>query len=140
MVMNKGIKDLVKRLTWSVASRSKSIAKGKQVIPETWTHEKKRLTDGTLRKDKARFCVHGDLQKISNKKMQEAVDSSEVLTEREIKEPLDTHLPVVSWVTVRLMMILGLILSLQFKQIDFSNAFFSRSVREPGLSSHSTGL
>ena len=63
--------------------------------------------------------------------MQEAMDASEVLTEKEIKESLDTCSPVVSWVTVRLMMIFGLLLSLQSKSIDFSNAFVQAELESP---------
>ena len=59
------------------------------------------------------------------------MDASEVLTEKEIKESLDTCSPVVSWVTVRLMMIFGLLLSLQSKSIDFSNAFVQAELESP---------
>ena len=129
--MDKEIKGLVKRSTWSVVPTSKPLATGNEVVSGTWAFRKKRPPDGTFRKHKARFCVRGDLQKISNKKMQEAMDASEVLTEKEIKESLDTHSPVVSWVTVRLMMIFGLLLSLQSKSIDFSNAFVQAELESP---------
>jgi len=129
--MDREIMDLVKRKTWSMVPRSKPKQLGKQVVPGTWAFKKKQLPCGTFRKHKARFCVRGDLQKISNKKMQEAMDASEVLTEKEIKESLDTCSPVVSWVTVRLMMIFGLLLSLQSKSIDFSNAFVQAELESP---------
>ena len=123
--------DLVKRKTLSVVPRSEPLQLGKQVVPGTWAFKKKWLPCGTFRKHKARFCARGDLQKISNKKMQDAMNASEVLTEREIRESLDTHSPVVSWVNVRLMMIFELLLSLQSKQIDFFNAFVQAELENP---------
>ena len=63
--------------------------------------------------------------------MQEAIDSSDALTEKEVRESLDCHSPVVSWVTVQLMMSFGLLLSLQSKQIDFSNAFVQAELESP---------
>ena len=47
--------------------------------------QKEETTRWNLQKHKARFCVHGDLQKNSNKNVQEAVDALEILTEKEIK-------------------------------------------------------
>ena len=76
IAMDKEIKDLIKRKTWSVVPRSKPLELGKQVLPGTWALKKKRLLNRTCRKHKARFCVCGDSQKISNKKIQEVVDSS----------------------------------------------------------------
>ena len=63
--------------------------------------------------------------------MQEALESSDALTEKELKESLDCYSPVVSWVTVQLMMIFGLLLCLQSKQIDFSNAFVQAELESP---------
>ena len=111
--------------------RSKPLQLGKQVVPGTWAFKKKQLPCGTFKKHEARFCVRGDLQKISNKKMQDAVESSDALTEKEVRESLDCYSPVVLWVTVQLMMIFGLLLSLQSKQIDFSNAFVQAELESP---------
>ena len=129
--MDKEIQDLVKRKTWSVIPRSKALELGKQVVPGAWAFKKKRAPNGTHRKHKARFCVCGDLQKISNNEIQEAMNAPEVLTERGIRESLDTCWPVVSWVTVRLVMIFELLLGLQSKQIDFSNAFVQAELKKP---------
>ena len=93
--MDKEIIDLVKRKTWSVVPRSKPLQLGKQVVPRTWAFKKKWLPCGTFRKHKASFCVPGDLQKISNKKMQEAIESSDALTEKEVRESLDCYSMVV---------------------------------------------
>jgi len=129
--VDKKIQDLVKRKTWSVVPRSKALELGKQVVSGTWAFKKKRASNRTHRKHKARFCVCRDLQKISNKKMQEAIESSDALTEKEFKESLDCYSPVISWVTVQLMMIFGLLLGLQSKQIDFSNAFVQAELEKP---------
>ena len=55
--------------------------------------------------------------------MQETIESSDALTEKEVKESLDCYSPVVSWMTFQLMVIFWLLLCFQSKQIDFSNAF-----------------
>ena len=74
------------------------------VIPSTWAFKVKRYPDGLVRKLKARFCVRGDTQI-------EGVDF------------FDTYAPVVSWTTVRIMMILSIILDLKTKQVDYVSAF-----------------
>jgi hypothetical protein len=109
--MNKEISDLTKRRSWDVVPRSE--AGTHQVVPGTWAFKAKRYPDGRFRKFKARFCVRGDVQKLEG------------------GGSVDSYSPVVSWVTVRLMLILSLILSLKTTQIDFSNAFAQADLKEP---------
>ena len=103
--MLKEITDLEKRRTWQVVLRSKAKGLGKEIVPGTWAFKAKRFPDGRFRKFKSRFCVRGDVQKLRG------------------GGDVQTFAPVVSWVTVRLMLILSLILALKNTQIDFSNAF-----------------
>ena len=112
--MRKEILDLEKRKTWSIVPRRQ--AGNEQVVPGTWAFKAKRRPDGSFRKFKARFCCRGDLQKV-----------------KAGGESLNTYAPVVSWITVRLMLIFALILNLKTRQIDFSNAFAQADLAEPVL-------
>ena len=103
--MLKEITDLEKRKTWKIVERTKPRSRNQEIVPGTWAFKAKRFPDGRFRKFKARFCVRGDVQKLRG--------GGDVCT----------FAPVVSWVTVRLLLILSLILSLKNTQIDFSNAF-----------------
>lgn len=60
--------------------------RGGNILQSTWVFKRKRYPDGTLKNYKARFCVRGD-QHI------EGVDI------------FDTYTPVVSWITVRLVLV-----------------------------------
>jgi hypothetical protein len=82
------------------------------VLPSTWAFKCKRFPDGTVRKLKAIFCVRGDRQK-------EGVDY------------FDTFAPVVSWHTVRLMLVLSVILNLATKQVDYTAAFVHAPIDIP---------
>ena len=66
---------------------------------------KKRYPDSSLKKYKARFCVRGDQQI-------EGVDVFE------------TYDHVVSWITVRIFLVMSLILSFNTQQTDYTNAFY----------------
>jgi hypothetical protein len=74
------------------------------ILPLTWAFKSKRFPDGLLKKLKARFCICGYRQ-------QEGVDF------------FDTFALVVSWTTVRLLLILSLILNLETTQVDYMAAF-----------------
>jgi hypothetical protein len=89
-----------KQDAWDVIDRKPWM----NVLPTTWAFRCKRFPDGSIRKLKSRFCVRGD-------KQIEGVDY------------FDTFAPVVSWTTVRLMLILSIILGLATKQVDYTAAF-----------------
>ena len=108
--MKKEIKELEERSTWTVVKRS-SIPEGANVLPVTWAFRIKRFPTGLIQKFKARFCVRGD-------KQVEGVDF------------FDTYAPVVSWTTIRLLLVLKGYLGLATKQVDFSNAFAQADVKE----------
>ncbi|KAI2505066.1 hypothetical protein MHU86_9342 [Fragilaria crotonensis] len=81
------------------------------VLPSTWAFKCKRFPDGLIKKLKARFCVRGD-------KQLEGVDFFE------------TFAPVVSWSTIRLMLILSLVLGLATRQVDYTAAFLHAPIDE----------
>ena len=81
------------------------------VLPSTWAFKCKRFPDGLIKKLKARFCVRGD-------KQLEGIDYFE------------TFAPVVSWTTVRLMLILSLVLNLATRQVDYTAAFLHAPIDE----------
>ena len=101
---------LEKQNTWELCER-KMLPKGANVLPSTWAFKRKRYPDGLIWKLKARFCVRGD-------KQIEGVDY------------FDTYAPVVSWLTVRLMFTLSLVLNLATKQVDYANAFVQADLKE----------
>ena len=74
------------------------------IIPSTWAFKIKRYPDGRLRTFKGRFCVRGDRQI-------EGVDYFE------------THTPVASWSSIRMILVMALQQDWSIKQVDFSNAF-----------------
>ena len=78
--------------------------RGEKILASTWAFRKKIYPDGLLKKFKARFCVRGDQQ----------VDGVDVF---------ETFAPVVTWITVRILLILSMILQLQTQQMDYTNAF-----------------
>ena len=82
------------------------------VLPSTWAFRIKRFPTGAIRKLKARFCACGYRQ-IQN------VDYFE------------TYAPVVSWTTVRLLLILSIELGLATTQVDYTAAFVHAEVERP---------
>ena len=82
------------------------------VLPSTWAFKKKVFPSGLVRKLKAHFCARGD-QQIEN------VDY------------FSTYAPVVSWTTVRLLLILSVQLSLETKQVDYTSAFVHTEIYKP---------
>jgi hypothetical protein len=64
-----------------------------------------------VKKLKARWCVRGDRQ-------------------LEGKDFFETYAPVVSWSTVRLLLILSVTLGLATKQVDYTLAFVQADLKE----------
>jgi hypothetical protein len=99
--------------TWDVVDRESWM----NVLPSTWAFKVKRFPSGLVKKLKARFCARGDRQI-------EGVDF------------FDTFAPVVSWTTVRLMLILSVILNLSTRQADYTAAFVHAPIdRDPNYDS-----
>ena len=93
---------------WEVVDREPWMS----VIPTTFAFRIKRLPSGTVKKLKARFCIRGD---------------------QEIKDVhyWETFAPVVSWTTVRMLLILIAELKLESRQIDYTAAFVHADVDTP---------
>jgi hypothetical protein len=99
--------------TWNVVDRENWM----NILPGTWAFKVKRFPNGDVKKLKARFCARGDRQI-------EGVDY------------FDTFAPVVSWTTVRLMLILSAILDLHTRQADYTAAFVHAPIdRDPNFDS-----
>lgn len=96
---------------WNIVPRAKAMNEGKRIIDSTWAFRRKRYPDGEVKKLKARLCVRGD----------QMIDLN----------PFDTYSPVVSWSTIRLMLILSVILDLKTVQVDYTNAFVQAKAK-PG--------
>jgi hypothetical protein len=85
---------LIRQRTWKAVERSSAT----HVTKSTWAFKCKRLTDRTVLKFKARFCVRGDLQ-------EEGVDY------------FKTYALVVAWSTVRMLLTMVLQVGPQNKLI-----------------------
>eukprot|EP00957_Ditylum_brightwellii_P209776 15363208-Ditylum_brightwellii.AAC.1 len=81
----------------------KHLLKHSNVIPTIWAMKIKSFSSGSFKSFKASFCVRGDLQK-------KAI------------EEIDTYAPVIPWSTVYLLLIISLVLKLQARSTNFSNA------------------
>ena len=92
--------------------RQKAIDEKKRIIDSTWAFKRKRYPDGRVKKLKARLCVRGDQQ----------IEGADFF---------ETYSPVVSWSTIRLLLILSIILDLKSKQVDYTLAFVHAEA-EPG--------
>ena len=110
--MDLEIEQLEKRDAWTMVDRDEAIKAGEKVLGSTWAFRRKRFPDGRVKKLKARICARGDQQV-------KGVDA------------FDTFSPVVSWSTVRLMLILSVALNLATVQVDYDNAFVQAELKEP---------
>ena len=108
--MQNEIQELEEHGTWDVIPRDQA-PEGANILPSTWAFRVKRFPDGRFRKTKARFCARGD-------KQVEGVDY------------FDKYAPVVSWSTVRLLMVTAITQGWKSKQVDFSNAFVQADLYE----------
>lgn len=110
--MIKEIADHTKRGHWRITTRDEMRAKGyyHRPIMAVWSFKRKRNPVGEITKYKARLCCHGG-QTIKGVHYQ------------------DTYSPVVSWTTVRILMILSLVNNWHARQIDFVLAFPQAKVR-----------
>ena len=93
--MTKELKGMVDLGSFEMVSRPR----GANILQSTWAFKRKWFPDGTLKKYKARFCVRGDQKN-------EGVDA------------FDTYAPVVSWITLRLLLVIPLVLGLATQQLD----------------------
>ena len=92
-----------KREHWTMMER-KDLSPGAKTIMAIWFFKRKRFPDGSLNKHKARLCTHGGQQTWG-------------------EDYWDTYAPVVSWASVRLLLVVAKIHKLDSKSIDFVLAF-----------------
>ena len=92
---------------WDIVDRHNSM----KVLGSTWVFRCKLYPDGLVRKLRARFCVRSDQQI-------EGVDFFE------------TFAPVVSWTTIRLLLILSIHLNLSTMQVDYTSAFLHATLND----------
>ena len=104
--MVKEIAGLNKLKAWEQVPYEKSM----NVLPGTWAFKIKRFPAGLIRKLKARFCVMGNRQKDI--------------------DPFECFAPIVSWTTVRLLLILSILLNLKSIQLDYTSAFCQARIEE----------
>ena len=97
------LSELSTKGTWTEMHK-KDLPPGANVLPGTWALKVKRFPDGRFRKFKARYCVRGD-------KQLEGIDYHQ------------TYAPVVSWLSVRMLLITSVFANLSTVQVDYSNAF-----------------
>ena len=89
---------------WALTSRLSHM----KVLPSTWAFWIKHFPTGLVKKLKARICVMGNCQ----------IDV----------DPFECYVPVVSWATVRSMLILSVLLGLESVQVDCTSAFCQAKV------------
>ena len=108
-VLEKELRDHVDCKHWKVVPL-KSIPVGKHSITILWSIKRKRNTLGDIVKWKARLCA-GGYQSIKS------IDY------------WDTYSPVVSWSTVRLMIVFAILIGWHMESIDFVFAFSQAPIK-----------
>jgi hypothetical protein len=88
---------------WTLMERV-NMPPGAKTIMAIWSFKRKRFPDGSLNKHKARLCAHGGQQTWG-------------------LDYWETYAPVVTWASVRLLLIVAKIHGLESKSIDFVLAF-----------------
>jgi hypothetical protein len=83
-----------------------------KILSSIWSYRRKRSPIGTILKHKSRLCVDG-LQQLYGRDFWE------------------TYAPVVSWPTVRLLLLLTSILDLKSRQLDYTQAFPQAPLDDP---------
>jgi hypothetical protein len=83
-----------------------------RLLSSIWSYRRKRRPNGELIKHKARLCVDGSQQQHG-------------------RDYWETYTPVVSWSTVRLILLLSTILGLKSRQVDYTQAFPQAELDDP---------
>ena len=97
---------LIRKDVWDEVHISDAKTK---ILPATWVFCRKRSPTGEIKKYKARWCVRGDLQ--------EGI--------------FETFSPVVSWCTIRVVLIFAITHNWVLLCIDFTNVFVQATLEEP---------
>ena len=107
--MDKELQDHISRGHWDLVHISQ-VPRHIKPINMVWSMKRKRDPAGDIIKWKARLCAHGGMQVYGDSYW-------------------DTYSPVVSWSTVRLVLILALVLGWEMKSIDFVLAYPQAEVK-----------
>lgn len=83
-----------------------------KLLSSIWSYRRKRRPNGALLKHKARICVDGSQQQFG-------------------RDYWETFAPVVTWSTVRLVLLLSTILNLKSRQVDYTQAFPQAELTDP---------
>ena len=97
------ISDMYKNKVFSLHPREQ-VPRGQNIIKAIWSFRRKRTPDGEVYRHRARLCCHGGMQK-------EGIDYNE------------TYAPVISWSTVRLLLLLSQLHGMHTRQVDYVQAF-----------------
>ena len=109
--MDEELDSLMSMQAFEVVSRPINLKKGDNIFDITWAFKRKRFPDGSIKKLKAYLCARGDQQR-------EGVDQ------------MDTYAPVISWITVRMLLILSCVLGLKMQQVDYTSAFVQADIKD----------
>merc|ERR1712102_12315 len=99
------------RGNWTMVPRS-SLPLNAKPIKAIWSFKRKRFPSGELNKHKARLCAHGGMQTWG-------------------VNYWETYAPTVNWISVRFLLVVAEILSLDTKAIDFVLAFPQADLEVP---------
>jgi hypothetical protein len=83
-----------------------------KLLSSIWSYRRKRRPTGELLKYKARLCVDGSQQQFG-------------------RDFWETYAPVVTWSTVRLILLLSTVLNLKSRQVDYTQAFPQADLPDP---------
>jgi len=83
-----------------------------RLLSSIWSYRRKRSPIGKILKHKARICVDGSQQQYG-------------------RDFWEVYAPVVSWPTIRLMLLLSSILGLKQHQVDYTQAFPQVPLTDP---------
>ena len=108
--MDDEMKSLFKNKIYELYPRSK-VPRNQRVLRAVWSHRRKTKPTGEVYRHRSRICVDGSQQT-------HGVDYEH------------TYSPVVSWSTVRIMLIISVLNNLKTRQVDYVQAFPQASLSE----------
>jgi len=108
--MKEEIDNLLKNQIYEVVPID-TVPRNKTILDAVWSHRRKQKPDGTVYRHRSRICANGK-QQVKGHDFQE------------------TFSPVVSWTTVRLLLILSNLLGLKTRQVDYVQAFPQAELEE----------
>jgi hypothetical protein len=83
-----------------------------KLLSSIWSYRHKRLPNAVLVKHKSRICVNGKEQAFG-------------------RDNWETYAPVVSWSTIRLLILFSTLLNLKTRQVDYTQVFPKALLDEP---------